>query len=88
MEKFCQSCGMPLNLHGEDVRGTEVDGSLSSKYCNYCYKDGRYIDPDITMEEMLERGKQGISNGKGNPAAKFMMKAFYPMQLKKLERWK
>lgn len=39
MEKFCQSCGMPLNLHGEDVRGTEVDGSLSSKYCNYCYKD-------------------------------------------------
>ncbi|TDM40718.1 hypothetical protein ETI10_08420 [Macrococcoides goetzii] len=54
----------------------------------YCYKDGKYIDPDITMEEMLERDKQGISNGKGNPVAKFMMKAFYPMQLKKLERWK
>lgn len=88
MEKFCQSCGMPLNLHGEDVRGTEADGNLSAKFCNYCYKDGKYIDPNITMEEMLERGKQGISNGKGNPVAKFMMKAFYPMQLKKLERWK
>ena len=88
MEKFCQSCGMPLNLHGEDVRGTKVDGSLSSKYCIYCYKDGKYIDSDITIEEMLESGKQGISNGKGNPVAKLMMKAFYPMQLKKLERWK
>ncbi|WP_414044063.1 zinc ribbon domain-containing protein [Macrococcus sp. EM39E] len=88
MEKFCQSCGMPLNLHGEDVNGTESDGSLSAKFCNYCYKDGKYIDPDITMSEMLIRGKNGISNGKGNPVVKFMMKTFYPMQLKKLERWK
>lgn len=88
MEKFCQSCGMPLNLHGEDVRGTEIDGTLSAKFCNYCYKDGKYIDPNITMAEMLERGKKGISNGKGNPVLKFMMKSFYPMQLKKLERWK
>ncbi|MGV2875667.1 zinc ribbon domain-containing protein [Macrococcus capreoli] len=88
MEKFCQSCGMPLNLHGEDVRGTEADGSKSLKFCSYCYKDGKYIDPDITMEEMLERGKKGITEGKGNAVVKFMMKAFYPMQLKKLERWK
>lgn len=88
MEKFCQSCGMPLNLHGEDVRGTEADGSKSIKYCSYCYKDGQFIDPDITMDEMLERGKKGISEGKGNPVTKFMMKAYYPMQLKKLERWK
>ncbi|WP_414739422.1 zinc ribbon domain-containing protein [Macrococcoides bohemicum] len=54
----------------------------------YFYKDGKYIDSDITIEEMLEGGKQGISNGKGNPVAKFMSKAFYPMQLNKLERWK
>ncbi|WP_414047603.1 zinc ribbon domain-containing protein [Macrococcus equi] len=88
MEKFCQSCGMPLNLHDEDVRGTEKDGSKSLKFCSYCYQNGQFIDPDITKEEMLDRGKKAISEGKGNPIMKFMMKTFYPMQLNKLERWK
>ncbi|WP_414045026.1 zinc ribbon domain-containing protein [Macrococcus equi] len=88
MEKFCQSCGMPLNLHGEDVPGTEKDGSKSLKFCSYCYQNGQFIDPDITKEEMLDRGKKAISEGKGNPIMKFMMKTFYPMQLNKLERWK
>jgi hypothetical protein len=26
MEKFCQSCSMPLELHGQDVRGSEKMG--------------------------------------------------------------
>ncbi len=37
MEKFCQSCSMPLELHGQDVRGSEKDGSQSQIYCSYCY---------------------------------------------------
>ena len=88
MEKFCQSCCMPLNLHGEDVRGTEADGSKSTKYCSYCYENGAFIEPNITFDEMLVRGKEAISNGQGNKIVKFFMKTFYPMQLKGLERWK
>lgn len=88
MEKFCQSCGMPLNLHGEDVHGTEADGSKSTKYCSYCYENGSFIEPNITFDEMLVRGKEAIANGQGNKIAKFFMKTFYPMQLKGLERWK
>ncbi|HFU4449103.1 TPA: zinc ribbon domain-containing protein [Streptococcus suis] len=88
MEKFCQSCAMPLNLHGLDVRGSEKDGTKSSIYCSYCYVNGRFVEPDISFEEMLAKGKTAISNGQGNAFVKWLMKAGYPMMLKKTKRWK
>lgn len=88
MEKFCQSCAMPLDLHGQDVRGSERDGQKSSIYCSYCYADGRFVEPDISFEEMLIKGKNAISNGQGNALVKWLMKASYPMMLKKTQRWK
>ncbi|HFI0645781.1 TPA: zinc ribbon domain-containing protein [Streptococcus suis] len=88
MEKFCQSCAMPLNLHGQDVRGSEKDGSHSSLFCSYCYANGEFLEPDITFEQMLKKGKQAISNGQGNAFIKFLMKASYPMMLKKTQRWR
>ncbi|WP_129045576.1 zinc ribbon domain-containing protein [Companilactobacillus metriopterae] len=85
MEKFCQSCGMPLN---SENLGTESDGSKSSKYCNYCYENGKFIEPDITIEEMISRGKKGIDESSDNFIKKAMLKMFYPMQIKGLDRWK
>jgi len=35
-QKFCQSCGMPLN---PEVLGTEKDGSKNEEYCTYCYAE-------------------------------------------------
>lgn len=54
-QTFCQSCTMPLN-NPED-RGTEKDGSKSGTYCKYCYKDGVFTDPGMTLERMLEIAK-------------------------------
>jgi hypothetical protein len=48
--KLCQSCSMPLD--NEEIRGTEKDGSKSSEYCIYCYKDGAFTNPDMTMGQM------------------------------------
>lgn len=87
-EKFCQSCGMPLDLEGVNHRGTEADGSQSIKYCSYCYENGKLLDPDMTFNEMLEIGKKGIDQGKGNKLVKIFIKLGYPYQLKHLERWK
>jgi hypothetical protein len=47
---FCQSCTMPID-NMED-RGTEKDGSASDLYCKYCYKDGAFTDPKMTLEQM------------------------------------
>jgi hypothetical protein len=47
---FCQSCSMPLDR--PELRGTEIDGSLSADYCKYCYTDGHFTIPAMTLESM------------------------------------
>lgn len=51
--RYCQSCGMPLNLAKIEYLGTLSDQTSSDEYCYYCLKDGKYI-VDYTMEQMLE----------------------------------
>lgn len=48
---YCQSCGMPLS---KDARGggTNADGSKNTEYCSNCYENGKFTEPDITMEQM------------------------------------
>ncbi len=53
MSKLCQSCGMPLNKDPEQG-GSNIDGTLSTEYCSYCYKDGEFLAADITAKEMQE----------------------------------
>ena len=51
-EKFCQSCTLPMD-NMED-RGTERDGSKSNMYCKYCYQNGAFTKPDMTLRQMME----------------------------------
>ena len=41
LPQFCQSCGMPLTKN-EDC-GTNADGSINFDYCQYCYKEGQFL---------------------------------------------
>lgn len=82
-EKQCQSCGMPL----EDGKhsGSEADGSKSCEYCVLCYNSGKFINPDMSLDDMKKVldetvGKEGL---KGKFIA-WMGK----MQLPSLKRWK
>ena len=88
LPQFCQSCGMPLTRI-EDC-GTNADGSTNFDYCQYCYKDGRFLQ-DCTMEEMIEHCAQFVDEvNKQMPKPltkeeyKQMMRGFFPM----LKRWK
>ena len=47
---ICQSCCMPLS---EGAYGTNADGSVNYDYCSYCYENGTFVAPDLTMEEMI-----------------------------------
>ena len=83
-QKFCQSCGMPLNE--SDDYGTEVDGSKSEHYCKYCYEKGTFTS-EMTMEEMISFCASAMAEG--NPGmsedeAKEQMRQFFPILL----RWK
>ena len=81
--KNCQSCGMPLSKD-EKGGGTEADRSKSIKYCSYCYEQGNFTKPDISMEEMktLVKGKM---KEMGFPR---FIAGFFTKRIPKLERWK
>jgi hypothetical protein len=53
LENYCQSCSMPLD--NPELQGTERDGSKSLEYCIYCYKEGVFTNPDITLKDMTSR---------------------------------
>lgn len=49
----CQSCGMPVSAEFGNF-GTEVDGSPASEYCQFCYQDGGFTSPDLTVDGMVQ----------------------------------
>ena len=87
-QTFCQSCGMPLA--SAEQFGTEADGSQSTDYCAYCYKDGKFLQ-DCTMDEMIEHCAQFVEEFNKDSEKKVtreeaiaQMKEFFPH----LKRWK
>ncbi|MCM3240114.1 effector binding domain-containing protein [Heyndrickxia oleronia] len=49
---FCQSCGMPMKE--SSVFGTELTGEKNKEFCLYCYENGEFKQPNMTMEEMIQ----------------------------------
>ncbi|UHA76110.1 effector binding domain-containing protein [Paenibacillus sp. 481] len=48
----CQSCGMPLV--SEDVLGTDHEQRNVADYCKYCFANGAFTQPSMTMNDMVE----------------------------------
>ncbi|MBC2580040.1 effector binding domain-containing protein [Clostridium sp. DJ247] len=81
-QKYCQSCGMPMN---EELYGTESNYERNKEYCIYCYENGKFKQPDLTMEQMIEvcipYMKKG---GMKEEEARALMNSVLPQ----LKRWK
>lgn len=80
--KFCQSCSMPID--NIEMRGTEKNGSRSEEYCKYCYDNGAFVNPHMTMEEMKVIVKTQLDKMPGG--SDFIEKAVNI--LPELKRWK
>lgn len=50
---LCQSCGMLLEKP-EDF-GTAAGGSRANDYCRFCFLDGAFKEPEISMQAMIDR---------------------------------
>lgn len=50
-QKYCQSCGMPMS---EELYGTELNNKKNQEYCIYCYENGSFKYPSLTMEQMID----------------------------------
>jgi hypothetical protein len=79
----CQSCGMPLIDDGD--RGTEADGTPSPVYCQYCYTNGQFTEPDLTLDGMLDRAATVLSELYGMAPEK--AQDFVALQIPHLKRW-
>ena len=75
---------MPMSQ--PEMFGTGADDSKSEKYCVYCYKDGKFTQPDATLEQMIEISAKGWSDQDPNityEQAKAQLAAVLPHA----ERW-
>ncbi len=83
MKKRCQSCGMPMDKDPKGG-GTNADGSLSKKYCSFCYMGGRFTDNFTTAEEMRVFVKNKMIELGHNKFCAWVLAHGIPY----LERWK
>ncbi|HDK7166648.1 TPA: effector binding domain-containing protein [Clostridium botulinum] len=50
-QKYCQSCGMPMS---KELYSTELNNKKNHEYCIYCYENGDFKHPNLTMEQMID----------------------------------
>lgn len=82
-DKFCQSCGMPMDQDPEKG-GTNADGSKSVKYCSYCYQSGSFKDSFSGSSEMVSFVRNKLKEMGYGPLKRW----FYTSHISQLERWK
>ncbi len=81
---FCQSCGMPMQKP-EDF-GTEASGYRVNDYCHYCYVDGGFIDPGMSMQAMLNKCASAMAERGIMP--EFHARVMLADILPRLKRWR
>jgi hypothetical protein len=82
-DKFCQSCGMPMDKD-PGQGGTNADGSKSGKFCSYCYEAGGFKGECKTAGEMVTLVKGKLKEMGYGPIRRW----FYTSHISQLERWK
>ena len=84
MNRFCQSCGMPMVKDPENG-GTNGDGSKSTDYCSYCYRNGAFTSTEIKTAADMQAFCVAKLKQMGTPA---LMAWFFTRSIPKLKRWR
>lgn len=79
----CQSCSMPLSKDKQGG-GTEKNGSHSTTYCSFCYDQGSFTDPNLTLEDMRRKLNIVLKRMRTNA----IMTKFILWRLQYLKRWR
>lgn len=80
----CQSCGMPMRR--PDDFGRSSDGTRCDEYCHFCFVDGHLIDPDMTMQAMIDKCTAVLAQrgAMSEPQVRMLMADTIP----RLKRWR
>jgi len=78
--KFCQSCGKKFSSIRQNSKNS--DGTVNLAFCTSCYKDGYFVEDDLTKEEFLKRVALEAKKRKT-----WLGRKLITTRLKNLERW-
>ena len=80
---ICQSCGMPMDC--KEKFGRNADGGTNRDYCAFCFENGAFRRPDMTLPQMVDRVAGIIvqATGLAQDAARAKAWGFLPQ----LKRW-
>lgn len=81
---FCQSCGMPMEKPKDF--GTDVTGYRVNDFCHWCFSNGVFINPDMTLPQMIDKCVEAMTARGLMPAAE--ARALMTDVLPKLKRWR
>lgn len=80
---ICQSCSMPL-VKDEDF-GTNADAGKNTEYCAYCFQNGKFTEPQLSQEEMIERVTDlMVQSEKGD---RLQVRLAVDRRIRSLRRW-
>ncbi len=74
---------MPLSKDPQKG-GLETDGAKRKLYCSYCYVDGKFVNPEMSVDEMKVMVKDKMKE-MGFPG---FLAGFFTKGIPKLDRWK
>jgi hypothetical protein len=76
---------MPIDETFENF-GSESDGSSSSEYCSFCYREGEFTDPHQTVDGMVASSVDFMTTNLGFAASEAT--ELSNNVIRKLKRWK
>jgi hypothetical protein len=82
-EHICQSCA--VSLKDPEIKGTESDGTINDDYCCDCYESGEFIEPELTIKEMIELSIETTSKSRNITLEE--AKKYLEFLLPTLKRW-
>ncbi|MGB8593130.1 MAG: zinc ribbon domain-containing protein [Candidatus Acidiferrales bacterium] len=87
----CQSCGMPLGEFNDAAGNvtnnfaTNADGGRNSEYCVFCFKNGAFTTPDLTVDAMIATSIANMTGEQRIPEAR--ARELATAVIPKLRRW-
>ncbi|MBU1890649.1 zinc ribbon domain-containing protein [Patescibacteria group bacterium] len=74
---------MPMNEQ-EDF-GTNLDGNINEEYCVYCFSAGKFVDPTITKDEMVQQVTEFMIQSEKDEPEKVRLAV--DRRIRNLRRW-
>jgi hypothetical protein len=74
---------MPLRKNEDS--GTNADGSKSEEYCFHCFREGKFLDEGISLQQKIEKNVGlAVQTGMPEDEARGMCETVLPQ----LKRWR